>query len=470
MKAMKIMKRPNILFILIDDLGWMDLGFQGSPFYETPNLDALAQRGMRFTDAYASCPVCSPTRASVMSGKYPATVGVTHYIGGKDRGRLLEVPYTHYLPLEEKTIAQALREGGYATWHVGKWHLGDEPYWPEKQGFDVNIAGCHWGMPLKGYFSPYGIATLEDGPAGEYLTDRLTDEAIRLVRNRDKDRPFFLNLWHYAVHIPIQAPARLVEKYKKKAAALGLDKIQPFEVGEFFPCEHKRDKRVQRRKIQSDPVYAAMVQNLDENIGRLLQALDAEGVLDETVIVFTSDNGGLSSTEGSPTTNRPLAEGKGWVYEGGTREPLVVVWPGVTAPDSVCGVPVTTPDFYPTLLEMAGLPLIPEQHVDGVSIAPLLRGAENLDREAIFWHFPHYSNNGGTPGCSVRSGDYKLIEFFEDNRLELYNLRRDIGEAHDLAPDMPEKAAELRKMLHAWLDRVHAIIPQPDPEWKPDKR
>ena len=459
------MARPNIVFILIDDLGWRDLACYGSTFYETPNLDRLAARSMLFTDAYAACPVCSPTRASLMTGKYPATVQITNFIPGMEKGKLLAAPYLFHLPLEETTLARALGQGGYATWHVGKWHLGDEPYWPEHQGFEVNIGGWKAGHPPS-YWSPYRNPRLPDGPEGEYLTDRLTDEAMALIRGRDQ-RPFFLNLWYYQVHVPIQGKPEYVEKYRAKAARLGLSDQDPFEIGEPFPCEHKRDQRVTRRRFQSDPGYAAMIQSLDENVGRLLATLQSEGLADDTIIIFTSDNGGLATAEGSPTCNAPLAEGKGWMYEGGTREPLLVCWPGVTQPGAVCNVPVTSPDFYPTLLEMAGLPGRPEQHVDGVSIAPLLRGSGSLDREAIFWHYPHYGNQGGTPGCSVRSGDWKLIEFFEDCRVELYNLRDDVGEDHDLAATEPDRAASLRRMLHQWLEKVDAKIPEPNPDYKP---
>jgi arylsulfatase A-like enzyme len=487
--------RPNIVFILIDDLGWKDLGCYGSSFYETPNLDRMAAEGMRFSDAYASCPVCSPTRASVMSGKYPATVGVTNFIGPKPRenkllsssaaaepqgtqlpelpfidaakGKLLDAPYTKYLPLTERSIATVLLEdGGYQTWHIGKWHLGGPDYYPEHHGFEVNIGGCDWGMPREGYFSPYGIETLANGVEGEYLTDRLTDEAIRLINEADDSRPFFLNLWHYAVHTPIQAPNRqLVEKYEAKAKALGLDKMEALREGEFFPCEHKKSQRVTRRLIQSDPEYAAMVEHLDSCIGRLLQALEDTGKADNTLIVFTSDNGGLSTAEGSPTSNAPLQEGKGWMYEGGVRAPLIVKGAGVTKPGLVCSVPMTTPDFYPTFLELAGLPMMPEQHVDGVSLVPLLQGAEELDREAIYWHYPHYGNQGGTPGCSIRVGDYKLIEFFEDSRLELYNLRLDQGEQHNLADSEPAETQRLHRLLLQWRDRIEASIPESNPDY-----
>ncbi|HEX6971405.1 MAG TPA: sulfatase [Limnochordia bacterium] len=459
------MPRPNIILILIDDLGWRDLACFGSPFYETPHLDRLAASGMRFTDAYAASPVCSPTRASLLTGKYPATVGVTNWIGGRARGRLLDAPYIDHLPLHEVSLARALKEGGYTTWHVGKWHLGGRPFYPEQHGFDVNIGGCDWGHPRHGYFSPWGIETFPDGPEGAYLTDALTDAAIELIRGHTGG-PFFLSLCHYAVHTPIQAKPEYVEKYREKARALGLDKLPALEEGEFFPCEHKRHLRVVRRRIQSDPAYAAMVEILDANLGRLLDALAETGRAADTLLLFTSDNGGLATSEGSPTCNAPLAEGKGWMYEGGTRVPLIVSWPGVVAPGSVCEVPVTTPDIYPTLLEAAGLPLRPEQHTDGVSLARLLRGERTLDREAIFWHYPHYGNQGGTPASSIRMGDYKLIEFFEDGRLELYHLRDDIGERRNLAALDPGRARAMQRRLAAWRADVGAKIPEPNPAFE----
>ncbi len=457
---------PNIVFILLDDMGWTDLACCGSEFYETPNIDRIAAEGVRFTDAYAACPVCSPTRASILTGKYPARVGVTDWIGAHTKGKLIDAPYVDHLPLSEKSLARALKDGGYATWHVGKWHLGREPYFPEKHGFDANIGGCSWGYPPNGYFSPWGIPTLEDGPEGEYLTDRLTDEAVRLIRGCG-DQPFFLNMCYYAVHTPIQGKPEYAEHFAAKAEKLGLDRQETFADGPFFPCEHKKDRRIRRRLIQSDPRYAAMIQSVDEGVGRLLQALAETGRADDTIVVFTSDNGGLATAEGCPTTNRPLSEGKGWMYEGGTREPLMIKWPRVTRPGSLCRVPVTSTDFYPTFLEAAGLDPIPEQHCDGVSIAPLLRGEERLEREGIYWHYPHYGNQGGTPGSSVRAGDYKLIEFFEDGRLELYNLREDIGEGHNLADAQPQVTKRLHDMLRAWRDDVEAKIPEPNPDYVP---
>jgi arylsulfatase A-like enzyme len=460
-------KKPNILMILIDDLGWRDLSCYGSSFYETPRMDQLAREGMLFSRAYASCPVCSPTRASIMSGKYPARVGITQWIGGHAEGRLKDVPYLHYLPLEEVSVASALREGGYQTWHVGKWHLGDEAFYPEHHGFDVNIGGCHFGAPHNGFFSPYHIPTLEErGPEGEYLTDRLTDEAIDLLHHRDATRPFFMHLAHYAVHTPIQAPADLVDKYRRKAARLNLDRLDPFLEGERFPPLHKSDQRIQRRMVQSDPVYAAMLENLDTNIGRLLDALEEQGLTENTLVVFSSDNGGLSTAEGSPTCNHPLREGKGWTQEGGLRVCQLARWPGVVRPGSVCGENVTSTDFYPTFLEAAGLPLRPEQHADGVSMMPLLRGEPRLEREALFWHYPHYSNQGDAPSAAVLEGDWKYIRRFEDNRQELYHLGRDISEFEDLAGAQPEVVTRLGQRLDQWMNEVEAKIPEPNPDWE----
>ena len=467
------MTQPNILFILIDDMGWRDLSCCGSSFYETPNIDRLAREGMRFTDAYASCPVCSPTRASVMTGKYPATVGITDWIDAHGtthpaRGRLIDAPYVKALPTAEHSLARALRDGGYATWHVGKWHLGSAGSLPQDHGFDVNIGGCEAGSPGRGgYFSPWTIPALQDAdvPEGTYLTDYLTDHVVRLITGHTDERPFFLNLWYYAVHTPIQAKPEKIAKYEAKAAALGLDKLKTFEDGDFFPMEHKKHLRIRRRLLQSDAVYAAMIESLDENIGRVLDALAATGKLDNTLVIFTSDNGGLATAEGSPTCNAPLAEGKGWMYEGGTREPLLVRWPGVVAPGSLCETPVTTPDFFPTFLEAVGLPPLPHQHVDGVSFMPLLAGETTLPRDAIFWHYPHYGNQGGTPGASVRLGEYKLIRFFEDDRCELYNLRADPGETHDLAAAQPDMTRKLADALAAWQQSIEAKFPQPNPAW-----
>jgi arylsulfatase A-like enzyme len=449
--------KPNFVFILIDDIGFKDIGCNGSTFYETPNIDRLAAGGMRFTDAYAACPVCSPTRASIMSGKYPARLNLTDYLIGRRRGKLIPPEYIHQMPLEEVTIAEALKEAGYTTCFIGKWHLGGKPYWPEHQGFDVNIGGTGSGMP-RSYFWPQwrGNPPIE-GRAGEYLTDRLTDEALKFLE-ASKDKPFFLYLSHYAVHIPLQAKKDMIEKYKAKAAK------HPAKETRFLP-----EGSSKARQVQDHPVYAGMVESVDESVGRVMNKLEDLGVADNTVVIFMSDNGGLSTAEGWPTSNVPLRAGKGWLYEGGIREPMIIKWPGVVKPQSTCSEPVTSTDFYPTMLEMAGLPLKPKQHIDGVSLVPLLKGKEKLRREAIFWHYPHYGNQGGSPGGAVRAGDYKLIEFYEDSRAELYNLKADISEKKNLSGKMPDKAAKLHKILQTWRKDVNAQMPTLNPDYAPGK-
>ena len=467
MKAVRPAARPNILLIYLDDLGWRDLACYGSSFYESPAIDRLAEQGIQFSQAYASCPVCSPSRASLLTGRYPARVGLTNWIGGNDRGRLIDAPYIDHLPLSEYNLARALHDGGYQTWHIGKWHLGGKAYAPQNQGFERNIGGCHMGHPWQGYFAPWQIENLDEAVPGTYLTDQLTDEAIRLVQQRD-DRPFFLNFWHYAVHTPIEAPQDDVTYFREKAKRLKIDQIDPIVIGEHFPTERKRQERLTRRIIQSDPVYAAMIKNLDSNIGRLLATLEREGILDQTAIILTSDNGGLATSEGAPTCNAPLAEGKGWMYEGGVREPLIICYPELVRPGSHCPVPVTTPDIYPTCLELAGLPLQAQQHVDGVSMLPLLRGADDaaaIGREAIFWHYPHYGNQGCTPAASVRWHNFKLIRFFEDERLELYDLNQDIAETVNLAAARPQLADQLSRLLDDWLTDVGARLPLRNPDY-----
>lgn len=456
------MKKPNIVMILIDDMGWRDLQCFGSTFYETPNIDALAAEGTVFTQAYASCPVCSPSRASLMTGKYPARVGLTHYIGGHDWGKLMEVPYVDHLPLEEYTLPKALRDAGYHTWSVGKWHLGEKEYYPEHQGFEVNVGGCSWGHPHDGYFAPWGIENLpSDVPEGTFLTDYLTDRAVELIQNKD-DAPFFLYWSHYAVHTPIQAKPEDLARFEEKSRRMKLDQVNPYVEGEHFPCWHKRKERVLRRVVQSDVPYAALIWNLDQNVGRLVQALKDCGEYENTIIVFTSDNGGLATAEGSPTCNAPLSEGKGWGYEGGVRVPLIVAGPGIAA-HHWCDSPTTTPDWYPTFLELAGLPPQPQQHQDGVSIAPLLRG-ETMEERPLFWHYPHYGNQGGQPMAAVRRGNYKLLKFFEDNHTELYDLSQDIAESFNLAEELPNLANELETLLDAWIQEVGGIVPQPNPD------
>lgn len=463
----------NIVFILADDLGWRDLACFGSDFYESPNLDRLAGKGTRFTDGYAACPVCSPTRASALTGRYPARVGVTNYIDwGRKRhplkGRVIDAPYVYELPKAEHNLARAMSAAGYRTWHVGKWHLGDPEFYPEQQGFDVNIGGCQWGMPLNGFFAPWGIPVIDDAhvPEGTYLDDWLTDRAIELIQ-QPSDQPFYLNLWYYAVHTPIHAHEQDIAYFREKAERMGIDTEPCFEERAYYPYSANRDQRVVHRTRQSDPVFAAMVFNLDRNVGRILDALETSGQAENTYTVFTSDNGGLSTGSWkAPTCNAPLANGKGWIEDGGTRVPYIVHGPGVQA-GQACQEPVTTPDIYPTVLELAGLDPLPDQHVDGQSMAELLRG-ENAQRGPVFWHYPHYSNCGGHPGCSVRDGAYKFVREFDSGNEHLFNLAEDIGESDDLIAQLPDIADRLRDQLEAWLADVGAKIPQVNPDWSED--
>ncbi|GAB3742330.1 sulfatase [Microlunatus parietis] len=449
---------PNLIVILVDDLGWTDLSCYGSDFYETPHLDALAAGGARFTQAYAAAPVCSPSRAALMTGKWPARVGVTNFIGGHAVGRLADVPYFHGLPRNEHSLARALADGGYATWHVGKWHLGERLTSPETHGFAVNVGGCGLGHPPS-YFSPYGIPTLADGPVGEYLTGRLTDEAVRLIDEHDQQRPFFLNLWHYTVHTPIQAPQPLIDKYRAKADRLGLD-TEPLVDGEPMPAWHLDGIRVRRRTRHSHPGYAAMIETLDDSVGAIVEALRRTGQLDRTVIVFTSDNGGLATAEGSPTCNAPLAEGKGWMEDGGLRVPLIVSGPGVEPLET--DALTSTPDLYPTLLGLAGVEPPAWHRPDGVDLAPAAYG-QPFDRGPLFWHYPHYSNQGGTPGAAVREGRWKLIRWYEDGRQALYDLAAEVGERDDRAAAEPELVGRLAGLLDDWLLEVGALVPAANP-------
>lgn len=467
--------KPNIIFILVDDMGWADLGCYGSTFHETPNIDKLAGESMRFTDAYAACPVCSPTRASIMTGKYPARIGVTDWIAGRQSyagaqpcDRLLSREFELEVKLEEVTIAEALKEAGYSTFFAGKWHLGEDSiYWPEYQGFDINKGGWSVGSPRGGYFSPYINPRLESGPEGENLTDRLTDESIRFIEEHSED-PFLLYLSFYTVHNPMQGKPELIEKYEKKIRELGLDKGAMETTDREWIKYAAPGGRFIERVQQGHPIYASMIETLDTNVGKLLSTLKAQGLEENTIIFFMSDNGGLSTSEGSPTSNLPLRGGKGWLYEGGIREPMFIKWPGTGSEGKVCEVPVTSTDFYPTILEMAGLEQMPEQHMDGISLAPLLKGERELKERPIFWHYPHYSNQGGKPGAAIRLGNLKLIEFFEDNSVELYDLSNDPGEQQEISSENPEQVEELLKILHIWQVEVDAEGMDINPEWDPE--
>ncbi len=461
-------EKPNFVFFLVDDLGYMDIGANNpDTFYETPNVNRLAAEGMRFTDGYAANPVCSPTRFSIMTGKHPSRADATNFFSGRRPGRFLPAPLNDVMPLSETTLGEAFQESGYRTAFLGKWHLGPtEEYWPEHQGFEFNVGGHKGGMP-RSYFSPYQNPRLEDGPKGEHLTKRLTDEALQIIEHCKDDR-FLVYLSFYTVHTPLRAPKDLVEKYRKKAEKL-IDPNLPEFGDEEQVWQGAKPRRV--RILQKHAVYAAMIESMDTHIGRVMTKLKDLGLDDNTVIMFIGDNGGLSTSEGSPTSNLPLRGGKGWVYEGGIREPYLIKWPGVTKPGSTCDVPVLSTDFYPTMLDMAGLPAKPEQTLDGVSLVPLLKNAGTIDRDALFWHYPHYSNQGAFPGGAIRMGDYKLVERYEDGRVHLYNLREDIGERTDLADRMPERVKNMRSRLHAWYEDVDAKFLQPKPNgpqpWQP---
>lgn len=452
--------RPlNFVLILVDDLGWRDLGCQGSPFYETPNIDRLAAQGMRFTDAYAACAVCSPTRAAVMTGRYPGRTGVTdwirarfqrgnigtpdrnptQYVGGKKQ-RLLCPPNPYWLEKDEVTIAEMLKPLGYISCHIGKWHLGDKAWYPTEQGFDFNFGGCDYGQPPS-YFDPFtnkrlqhGIPHLPPKRKGQYLSDREADEAVNFIRTQ-KDKPFFLYLANYAVHTPIQAKADVTAKYSPKKAQ-GL----------------------------KSPAYAAMVESVDDAVGRVTKVLDELKLADNTIVIFTSDNGGLDHN-GSPTENSPLRSGKGYAYEGGIRVPLIVRWPGVVRPGTVSSEPVTSVDYLPTIAAISGAKES-DRAIDGQSLVGHLRsaGKQRLDRDAIYWHFPHYRHAPG-PYSIIRKGSHKLIKFYEGPKFELYDLSKDLGETANLAAAQPKLVQQLDARLMEHLKSIGAKLPRQNPDF-----
>lgn len=434
---------PNILLIMIDDLGWMDLRCQGNTRLHTPNIDRLAEQGMRFTDAYAAAPVCSPTRAAVLTGLAPARLKITNHIPDQPRftpqdAKLLPAKMLDHLPLEHVTIAERLKPAGYATGFFGKWHLagsripnkqgqGDLWYYPERQGFDVNLGGTAMGGPFS-FFDPYNLHNLPPRRKGQYMPDRFADEVIQFVE-KNRRQPFLAFLWNYTVHWPMEAPQPLVEKYQQRT-----------DLGPL------------------DPRYAAMIEALDSSIGRILAKLDELQLANDTLVIFTSDNGAY----GGVADNRPLRAAKGYLYEGGIRVPLIVRWPGVVKPATECTTPVISMDFFPTMLEAAGLEPDDQTPLDGESLLPLLRQTSDLRRSEIYFHYPNYAFHGDNRlGSAIRAGDYKLIERFDDGSVELYNLRQDIGETKNLADEMPDRAAQLRRKLHEWREATAAEMPVP---------
>lgn len=443
--------KPNFVFLLVDDLGWGDFGCYGAKFNETPNIDRLAADGMRFSNAYAACTVCSPSRAAILSGQYPARLHLTDWIAGHNNptAKLAIPDWKMKIDHARVLLPEALKKGGYSTAFFGKWHLmpNGQPdmneHFPTNHGFDSNVGGREWGQP-KGpgkYFSPFGMPNLDDGKPGDFLTGSLADAAVSFLDKSKRDTPFLLYFAYYTVHGPLMAPPALVAKYQEKAKDFNNTKNE-----------------------DTNPARAGMIEILDNSVGRIEAKLEELGIADNTVIILTGDNGGDNAK-----TSGGLRGFKGWSYEGAVREPLIAKWPGKIAKGSTSDEMVIGMDIYPTMLEFAGLDALPDEHKDGVSIAPLLTGATKaLDRDTLYWHYPHYHRTN--PYGAIRDGDWKLIEFLEDGRLELFDLKADPRESKELAKAMPEKAAELLMKLNAWRKSVDAQMPTPNPRYDPSRR
>ena len=495
----------NVVFFLVDDMGWTDVGCYGSSFYETPHIDQFAKEGVRFTNAYAACHVCSPSRASILTGKYPATLHFTDWLPGRRDfpfQKLLNAEINQHLPYGEITLAEVLREKGYSTAIIGKWHLGMDG--PLEHGFDKQIPEG-WNPccpPGTGYHAPWDLEGLEN-IEGDYLTDRLTDEAL-VYLEQNRDNPFFLYLSHFAVHDPIEGRPDVVKKYDEKLKHTDTPKGDPYflegnpddpevpamkemkkPVKEPEYAGHRvfPDNMVKIKQFQDNTQFAGMVESVDESLGRVLSKLEELNLNENTIVIFFSDNGGMSAAnfwdptrvipedgldKAYATSNLPLRGGKGWLYEGGIREPMIIKWSGEGKAGTTCDVPVISNDFFPTILDMLGFPIPRDVDHDGESIVPLLKGEDNLEREAIYWHFPHYSNHGKqSPGGAIRCGDYKLLEYFENNTVQLFNLKTDIGEQHDLSGSEVEKVAELKSMLQQWREEINAQMMLPNPDYLP---
>ncbi|MGB3587485.1 MAG: sulfatase, partial [Tunicatimonas sp.] len=454
-------RRPNVLFILADDLGYHDLSCTGSEFYETPNIDRIANRSVRFTQGYAACQVCSPSRASIMTGKFPARHGITDWIGAKSgtewrahnrQSKLLPAEYVHQLPAEYTILPEAFQEAGYTTFFSGKWHIGDEGSYPEDHGFDINKGGWEKGSPAGGFFAPHNNPKLADQEPGESLTLRLAEETVDFLKTH-KDSSFFAFLSFYAVHAPLETTQEKWVTYREKAESQGI-------ADSGFVME----RRLPIRTVQDNPVYAGLVSTMDDAVGRVLNTLEELGLDDNTIVVFTSDNGGVASGDAYATTNLPLRGGKGYQWEGGIREPYFIAAPGMNSAAKEVAVPVSGVDFYPTLLELAGLALKPNEHTDGVSLLSLMQG-DSIAERALYWHYPHYGNQGGDPSSIIRLGDWKLIHYWEDGQRELYNLIDDPEETTNIIEQEPEKARRLGHKLEQFLAETEANTPQPDPAY-----
>ena len=497
-------KSPNVIFFLVDDLGWADLGCYGSEFYETPNIDKLANEGVRFTDAYSACHVCSPTRASILTGKYPASFNLTDWLPGRrdfSFQKLKNVEINQHIPYDISTLPKTLKNKGYKTAIIGKWHLGEDDATTLKQGFELHLPDWKKGWPKKGYYFPYGMKGLEEGKKGEYLTDRLTDEAIKYI-DLNKDNSFFLFLSHFAVHDPIKGRNDLVKKYKNKLKEIDIPAGKPFILEtnpdaknpitrieldsllgniEYEGYKIFSNNSVKIKQYQDNFEFAGMVESVDQSLGRIMKKLNELELDQNTIVIFSSDNGGMSAAnfyfpnreisereiyKAFSTSNLPLRGGKGWMYEGGIRVPLIIKWPGEGLQGVVSDFPVTSPDFFPTIVQMIGFELENKNQKEGISMVPILKGSKKLEREAIYWHFPHYSNHGNqSPGGAIRSGDYKLLEYYENNTIQLFNLAEDIGEQNDLSTVEPERANKLRLLLTNWRRNVNAKMMFPNSEY-----
>ena len=450
-------KKPNIVFILVDDLGLHDLSATGSTYYETPNVDRIANQGTQFTQGYAASRVCSPSRASIMLGQFTARHQITDWIGAKfgtewralkRNNKLLPPNYNHMLPKKDTTLAEAFAANGYKTFFAGKWHLGQEGNWPTNHGFSINRGGWDKGSPMGGYFSPWENPNLENTIPGENLSLRLGKETANFIE-KNKDSTFLAYLSFYAVHGPLQTTESAWAKYRTKAEQQGIE-----ESG------YKMERVLPIRTVQDNPVYAGLVEQMDDAVGIVLDKLKELGLEDNTIIVFTSDNGGVASGDAFSTTNLPLRGGKGYQWEGGIREPYFIKVPWIKEVKEIT-YPVTGTDFYPTLLDLANIPLKPLQHVDGVSLKPLLEGKDIKDR-SLFWHYPHYGNQGGEPASMIREGDWKLIHYWEDGNNELYNLVNDPGEQSNVLQQQEKVATRLENKLHTFLTDVNANRPEID--------
>ena len=466
-KKNDIPQKPNVLLVLVDDLGLKDLGFTGSNYYETPNIDELASKSMIFTQGYAGSRVCSPSRATILTGKFTARHGITDWIGAKSgsawrklkrHDKLLPADYQHQLPQEEITLAETMKANGYQTFYAGKWHLGAEGSLPEDHGFDINIGGWDKGSPVGGYFSPFKNPKIKDQSDGENLTLRLAKETADFM-TKQKDNPFLAVLSFYAVHGPIQTSQNKWAKYQTKAKTL-----------EVAQSGFKMERKLPIRQTQDNPIYGGLVESMDEAVGIVLQSLKEAGLEKNTIVIFTSDNGGVSSGDAFSTSNLPLRGGKGYQWEGGIREPYLIHVPWQKSNGEQSDYPVTGADFYPTILDYANIDLIENQHQDGISLRTIIDQKIIPLERPLYWHYPHYGNQGGDPSSMIRKGKWKLIHYYEEEIDELFDLEKDPSEQNNVANDFSEITTKLSVQLKNWLVEVDAIYPERDEQFDQKKR